>query len=113
MWPWWEGLLCSVDLLLLWWPWPLSKDLLLLPEEEEAPSASPRICSVSAVLMKEESMCCGTLASPLYMYSTRALRFSKSTLLRMMMGSLLFMYEWRKSACKGKWFIQGWSGMAL
>ena len=53
-----------------------------------APSARPRIWRLSAVWMKEGSMCWGTLASPLYMYSTRDLRLSKSTSFMMMTGCL-------------------------
>ena len=65
-----------------------------------AHSAKPLIWSDSAVLMKDWSMCCGTLASPLYMYSTKALRLSKSTSFMKMTGCLSFKYDARKRVWK-------------
>lgn len=55
-----------------------------------AHSARPRICKDSASLINAESMCCGTLASPLYIYSTNDLRFSNSTSFIMTTGCLSF-----------------------
>ena len=43
-----------------------------------ADTSNPLIFSDSPAFMKEDSICNGTLASPLYMYSTKDFRFSKS-----------------------------------
>jgi len=57
-----------------------------------AHSAKPRICSDSASLINAGSIAWGTLASPLYMYSTKDLRFSNSISFIMTIGYLLSRY---------------------
>ena len=57
-----------------------------------ADTSNPLIFSDSPALMKDESIWRGTLASPLYMYSTKDLTISKSMSDKKMVG-LLFQYS--------------------
>ena len=67
-----------------------------------AHSARPRTWRDSAVLMKDASMFWGTLASPLYMYSTRDFKLSKSTSFMNTTGCLSFNKLDLNRVCKMK-----------